>query len=353
MIRAVTIPVIEPLSGSWKELRQALETMWVETTRASNWMMRELYTRDVRRNGQEKMPPMPHVYLYPEARKLFPDLPPQSVASLERAVSRKYRALRYRIVWTCGVSLPTFRYPTPFPIHNQSWTCAFDDGNRPTVSVRLPRGEAKRWELRLMGGPRYRRQLAAFRQMVEGTVKRGEMALWKNHDGEILCKMVGHFPAPDPKARTGVLRVRTDKEKLLVALDDKDERIWNLNFDHIRRSIAEYRDRLERLRQDRKAEQRPHPAFEARQDDEVAKHRRRMDSAVKEAAAQLCHFAVRRKFSAIRYDDQEQGFALSFPWFHLRERIATKCEDLGLMFEQASGAAAPGDPPPLGTGEDQ
>jgi hypothetical protein len=88
------------------------------------------------------------------------------------------------------------------------------------------------------------------------------------------------------------------------------------------------------LRQDRKAEQRPHPTFEARQDDEVGKQRRRLDSAVKEAAAQLCHFALRRKFSAIRYNDVEKGFAMSFPWFQLRDRIATKCQDLGLVFEE-------------------
>jgi hypothetical protein len=215
------------------------------------------------------------------------------------------------------------------------------------VDVRLPRGEEKRWQLRLMGGPRYRRQIAAFRRMVDGEIQRGEMALWKNHDGEILCKMVGRFPLADPKGLTGVLRVRTDKDRLLVAVDDKGERIWSLNFDHVRRWIAEYRDRLERLRQDRKPEQRPHPSFEARQTDDTGKERRRMDSAVKEAAAQVCHFALRRKVSAIRYDDSEHGFALSFPWFALRQRIETKCEDLGLVFE-ANGPTTEEGPEPDG-----
>jgi hypothetical protein len=136
-----------------------------------------------------------------------------------------------------------------------------------------------------------------------------------------------------------------------VALDDKDQRIWNLNYDHVRRWIAEYAVRLERLRQDRKAEQRPHPTFEARQEDEVGKQRRRLDSAVKEAAAQLCHFALRRKFSEIRYNDAERGFATSFPWFQLRDRIATKCQDLGLMFEHASAEAKPEEASPLGEEE--
>jgi hypothetical protein len=348
-VRAVTFQVVSPVDGDWKALRQTLGEMWVQTTQAANWMIRELYMRDVRRNGQAKMPAMPKVYLYPEARIQFPELPPQTVVALEHAISRKYRSLRYKIIWQSALSLPNFRYPTPYPVHNQSWKAYLDEGNRPCVSVRLPHGENKRWELRLAGGRRYRRQLAAFRQLVDGVAKAGELAISKNHDGEIFVKLVGRFPAADgSSARTGVLRVHTDKDCLLVAADEKDERIWRLNFDHVKRWIAEYAVRLERLRQDRKAEERPHPSFEARQNDEVGKQRRRLDSAVKEAAAQLCHFALRRKFSAIRYNDAEKGFAMSFPWFQLRDRIRTKCQDLGLMFEHASAEVKPEEAGPLG-----
>src|SRR5579862_4327425 len=77
ILRALTFPVVSPLSGSWEELGSDLKTMWVQTTAAANWMMTECYTRDVRRNGEAKMPPMPKVYLYPEARIKFPNLPPQ------------------------------------------------------------------------------------------------------------------------------------------------------------------------------------------------------------------------------------------------------------------------------------
>jgi hypothetical protein len=104
----------------------------------------------------------------------------------------------------------------------------------------------------------------------------------------------------------------------------------------VRRWIAEYAETLQRLREDRKAEQRPIPTFEARQAVIVEKQRRRMDSAVKEAASQVCQYAWRRRFSMIRYDDSNQEFAPKFPWFALRGRIRTKCEDLGLLFEHAS-----------------
>lgn len=337
IVRAVTFPVVEPKTGSWKEFRNALAAMWASTTQCSNWMMRECYARDVRRDGQTKLPAMPRVYLYPEARVLFPSLPAQCVAGLERAVQRKYRKLRYQIIWTSAISLPTFRYPTPFAIPNQSWYGFFDDGNRPIVSARIA---DKRWQFRLRGGARYRWQTANFRLIVDGKAKAGEAAIYRAHDGEILCKLVAHFEKPSAKALTGVLRVRTDRERLLVALDDKDERIWNLNFDHVKRWIAEYADQLERLRQDRKAEERPVPSFEARQTQVVSKQRRRMISAVQEAAAQVCHFAVRRKFSVLHYDDVETGYAPRFPWFRLRQQISEKCEDLGLIFEHQPGRRA-------------
>src|ERR1039458_10128537 len=68
ILRAITMPVASPLDCSWDELRKVLRTMWAQTTAASNWMMTELYARDVRRGSEEKMPPMARVYLYPETR---------------------------------------------------------------------------------------------------------------------------------------------------------------------------------------------------------------------------------------------------------------------------------------------
>lgn len=115
ILRAISMPVVAPVDSTWEELRTALKLMWRETTRASNWMMTQCYTRDVRRVSadEEKLAPMPKIYLYPEARLLFPALPSQSVAALEQAITRKYRPLRYKIIWTAQMSLPVFRYPTP------------------------------------------------------------------------------------------------------------------------------------------------------------------------------------------------------------------------------------------------
>jgi len=115
------MPVSSPLDCSWEDLRKALRAIWVQTTAASNWMMTELYARDVRRGSEEKTPPMTRVYLYPEARARFSGLPSQTVASLVNSVQRKYLAVRYPVAWTAAASLPTHRYPTPFPVPSQGW----------------------------------------------------------------------------------------------------------------------------------------------------------------------------------------------------------------------------------------
>jgi hypothetical protein len=59
VLRAVSIPIAEPLDADWKQLRTALKLMWRETTQACNWIVTELFARDVRRKpGDEKMPAM-------------------------------------------------------------------------------------------------------------------------------------------------------------------------------------------------------------------------------------------------------------------------------------------------------
>jgi hypothetical protein len=89
--------------------------MWAASTQASNWILTELYARDARRTGkEEKLPPMPKIYLYPELRERFPELPSQAVASLENTVKAKYRAKRYETIWTAKSSLPVYRYPAIF-----------------------------------------------------------------------------------------------------------------------------------------------------------------------------------------------------------------------------------------------
>jgi hypothetical protein len=358
-IRSIAMPVAEPVGRRWQDFHEALKEGWVSATAAANWMMTQLYVRDIRRDKEEKMPPMMRVYLYPEVRASFPALAPQTVVTLENATQAAYRKARFQVIWTCSASLPVYRYPVPLPVHNQSWEATIVQ-ERPVVRVRLGN---QWWDLRLKGGPRFRRQTAAYRQMVSGEVVRGELALYRVRAQQgkisdrpnrsqtskfaIMCKMVGWFARRYPdsshaheKPQT-VLPVRTAEDMLLTAVNANDERVWRYHGEHLRRWAAEHRKLLQGLADDQKVEQRPLAPFADRRTAAASKYRNRMGSAVREIAAQLVAYAVRRNFSAIEYDDSVTGFCPQLPYWTLRTKIQTKCEEMGLGFRLRAAASDP------------
>jgi hypothetical protein len=331
--------VAEPLDANWGELRTALKTMWRATTQASNWMMTQFYMGDVRRDGStEKLVPMPKIYLYPQARVLFPTLPSQTVAALERACHGKYRSIRHGLLWTLATALPTYRYPTPFPVPNRSWSAERDPtGQRPVVSVRI--GD-RRFLLRLKGGSQFRRQLAAYDLLAAGKAIPGELAIYQRGLGALRVKMAAWFPrvdAGDSKTRHGTLVVRTAVDCRLVAVNDKDDRIWRYNGDHVKRWQAEHVRQLQRWSEDAKYENRPVPSFAARRAASVRKFRARLDSATHEIAAQLASYAERRCYAAVSYDDRERKYCGQFSYFELRRKLAEKLDERGIRLELVSG----------------
>jgi hypothetical protein len=332
VLRAISVPVASPVDCSWEELRKALRAVWAQTTACANRIMTECYARDTRRKPDaEKMPPMPRVYLYPELRLEFPDLASQTVASLEQACQRKYRAMRYQVVWMAAAALPTYRYPTPYPVPAQRWTISIEQ-ERPIVSLALPRGEEKRVRLRLKGGPQFRRQTGQIKSIVSGDAVRGEAAIYQAGD-TLMVKLVAWLPREkQAQDRTGKLIVKTVPDCLLVAVNAKDEALWRYNGDHLRRWIAEHRKQLQRWSEDAKYENRPVPNFAERRADAARKYRHRMNSATHEIAAQLAGYAARRRFAAVEYDDNERSYAPDLPWHRLAALIREKVEERGMEF---------------------
>jgi hypothetical protein len=344
------------MGENWAVFREALKNGWTEATAAANWMMTELYARDVRRNGDERMPRMARVYLYPEARLRFPRLASQTVVSIENHVQAAYRSVRYELLWTCIASLPTHRYPLPLPVHNQSWEASMVE-ERPVVRVRI--GD-RWWSLRLKGGPRFKLQTQAYQQIVSGEAVRGELALYRKraHNGKlvarpngyqkvkytVICKMVAWFPRSQSSRANPTadcLKVSTAGNMLLVALNARDERVWRYHGDHLRRWVAEHRNRLGRFADDQKAEHWPAPSFADRRTTATVKYRNRMSSAIREIAAQLVGYAARRGFFVLEYDDSITGFSPEFPYAALREQISSKCEAAGLKFDHANASPRP------------
>lgn len=355
-LRSIVLPIAEPLDCTRAELREALRAAWADSTLLSNWMLRELYLRDVRRGpgDDKKMPAMRPQYLYPEARKVAPQADPQSVVAIEQAVTRKYRQRRYSIVWTQSESLPNYRYPAPYPVHNQSWSAQHGPDGEPIVSVRL---RGKRIRLRLRGGSQYRRQLGMFRAIVDGEALGREMSFYRirangsDHRGEAtdrennggprvywrdMCKVVAWVRKTGEREQNGTLYVRTDGDALLIyRVNDEEPRYWHA--DHARRLCVQRRKRQARLSHDTKAERR-RPRRDGMGIRELraqlsARFGRALDAVTHEASSIVAKYAERRGVAVVVYDDTVRTFDAQFPWFQLRERMAYKLDERKIALE--------------------
>ena len=333
LLRAVVFPIVSPINCTWDEMRASIKQMWVETSKAANWMMTEFFMKDVRRNGETKMPPMPSVYLYPTAREKFPTLPAASIATLEQSVLRKYKAKRHGVVWTNSASLPTFRYPTPFTAPNQAWSVSVSE-DCPIVMVRI--GD-KRISARLKGGPRFRRQLASVKLIESGAAVKGQLEIYQQGT-DMMCKLIAWLPREEParQEKTRTLVVKTGRDSFLLAFDEKHQQIWTYNGDHLKRWTMEHRTQLQRWSEDQKPEEHPVPSFAARRRRASDRYQRRMSTACQEISSMLINYARRRRYSGIRYDDAEKGYLIQFPWFRFAESIKLKCDASGITFEKLS-----------------
>jgi hypothetical protein len=328
ILRAIVVPVASPVDCSWEDLRKTLKSMWAQSTACANRIITECYARDVRRNGQDKLPPMPRIYLYPELRKEFPLLPASSISTLENTCQRKYRAARYKVVWTAQAALPTHRYPTPFPIPAQAWSIVIEN-ERPVVSLRIAE---ERRRLRLKTGPQFRRQYQQIRQVVQGEASRGEAAIYERGDA-LMFKIVAWLPRPALAiSPEGTLTIRTGADALLTAVNPRGECLWVYNGDHLRRWSAEHARQLQRWSEDSRQGARP-PAFVQRREAAIIKYRDRMNSAAHEIAAYVAQYALRKRFAKVRYEDAEKAFCKDLPWFRVKTLIAEKLSEHGIELE--------------------
>lgn len=373
-LRAVTFAVAGPLDGTWPDLRAAMRGAWGRSTALANWAVTELAKADrVRAATDAKLPPMPKVDLY----KLWQahwqrsewDGSAQSANAVLHAVEAKYRRRRRDVIWTGESSLPSYRYPYAYPVHNAAWEASYrewtgTDGHVSRVpAVSVPIGNT-RWTLRLAGGAERFRQLRAFAKIVSGAAVQGELALYRQRTfgggnggresngaagqqfrTRIMCKLVAWLPRDETdRAKKGALSVTTTNNSFLVALMEGDEQPWRVHADDVRGVIKAHRKRLDRMADDTKAERRKPPRQAARYRAKLAEISRRannrIDSFVKESASWTVAYAVRRGAEALTYDDAKRGYFPSFPWAAFRDRLAAKCDEAGIVFVHVAASAA-------------
>lgn len=342
--RAVTLPIVAPVvprgSGAqsetflsaWKEFDAAIKEAWSRSTNAAAWAMKELLKNDVTRDpSTAKCPKMPPIYLYGLGDWIGWA---SSASAVLRNVETAYRAKRYEIVWLGKSSLPNIRFPYPYPVPSSTYSLSIDEGGRPVFSARLPAGRVNVW---LKGGANYRRQRKQLEWLIDNPELIGEAAIYQRGK-DVMVKIVGWFPRKQIHESNGTMHVRTDSESFLVALNDKDERLFIIHGDRCRRWITRHQYGLQRWRDDQKAELRK-PKRENRKYGEdmqaaIVKHRNRINSFIDMTASQIVGHASRRKLAMLRYDDSYHDYFLDFPWFRLATAIEQRCQAAGIIFER-------------------
>lgn len=376
VLRAVTIPVYQ---ADWETLRPALKSAFAAATTLSNQATRVLMANDVRRDGQENLPPMPPVYLYGELKDshVWEDIDKASASALLQAVEQKYRSRRYSLLWTCDSSPPHYRHPQPYPMRPDAIKLSESDQEGRIEASILVAGS--RHTVTLAGGHQFRRQLLGVRHLIDNPALMGQAALYEvevndNHRAtgkrsvngngpayrtRLLLKLAGWFPRASRK-RSGEMRVHTDPESLLVAVDANGDRVWRYHADHAKQIATRHvmtLGREQRLRDDNKAERRkPRRSgkkFRAKMSALAKRDQNRLTSLCHEVSASVVAFANRRGYFSISYLDSDHKFCESFPWAKLRTMIDQKARAAGLTFEHSSGPVPEKTPAALESEEGQ
>lgn len=371
VLRAVTMEVLKPLGDGigWPELREVLKASWGQATSMTNWIMGRMFAvdhprlPDDGRLGKFEFDGKP---LYAECRQAWPDFRPTSLASLMNSLQGKYRKKRWEILWTGESSLPSARYPQPYPVHNREWKPMFvpagkDGGGDlvPAIDVPLVGG---RMLLQLRQGKDWRGQVADFRKFVSGEAVKGELAVLRKRVGgngsdhgngvmerdeggqkamhRVMVKMVGWFPREARGAVAGSLLLRKDANSLLVVCRETERGLGTVrqwHWGHLRRWAAEHRRRLQMWSDDQKAEQRrPHASFESRREAACRKYRNRMESAQKELAHQIAELCRRQRVATLEYDDTDCGYFGDdgWTWSAFETVLANKLNEFGVLFNR-------------------
>lgn len=355
--RALTIP-FTPVSCDWPTINKILsERCWPESTALANWAVLELVKHDVVRTpALEKLPAYPKcscrkcaisktksLYLYGhfakyEHRSAWTGAA-QAANCVLRSVQRKYLQERFDLIWRRAKALPTYRYPFPFPIHNQSWKPFYGQGNVPQVSLSLPGGNVV---LRIRQGQEFRRQLVLFGQLVRGEAKAGEAVLLRRR-GRTLLKLVYHIAKRPVLEASGTLVLTTWPDTFWTAQHEgRTEAAWRLNADHIRRLVAAHESYLQRISEDTKYEKRV-PRKQRRHIDQAreercAKHADRIKDFIHVATKEAVGYAVRQKIARVLFDYSCREYLPKFPWRQVEEILRYKLDDYGIALVANPGS---------------
>lgn len=331
-LRAITLPIAEPVGMTWEELNKHLREVFTQSTMLANASVLTLMKAEpLVPYGETKLPARPQVYLYPLRAQMGLTMNSSSAGSLVQAVQKKYNSQRFDLLVRRNISPPVYRYPYPYPVHNNSWSIEELEGSW-VVSLPL---DGLRVQLRLKSKDRFR-QIDAMRALLAGKAKKAELALYERRgmSGRVIfAKMMMWLPNTTERIkRETVMTVRTDEQRLLVATLEGREIPLNFNEDDLRRKIVGHALSLQRLSEDRKRNRRYGQDARAYGRDVKARcdrQNQRLKDAVHQISATLCKHAVSENVQSIVWDVTDRGYC-RFPWHALKEALSYKVAEHGI-----------------------
>jgi len=356
---AITIPVTAPDGITWEDLRPLLRDSFAEATRLKNFLIRQMFLRDIVRDGtMAKMPTWDRPYLYQETASFR--IHPAMRAIAENLVQKIYAAARYEVIWTGKQSLPSFRYPQPYSTNDSKLVKLPAKEKLPEafgVKMRLM-GQKEHTTLRLSGSKsQYWRQLGVLQQVLDGEAECNEIALYQMRANEgdhrsnipqgnkpsrpvnrLMCKLVVNAPRKtrEKLEKERFFNISTTEESLLYGILQDREEPWVVNADRVRDWCYQYGRRQHRQSQDLKHEMRIPKAKKERllrdADLWARKHNNRIKTFILQTCCQVVQFALRNDVSSIKYDDSIQNFVPRFPWFQLKGELERHCTEAGVEF---------------------
>lgn len=331
-LRAITLPVAEPVGITWGDLNKHLRESFTQSTMLANACVLTMMKAElIMPYGENKLPPKPSVYLYPLRAQMGLTINSSSAGSLMQAVQGKYNSQRFDLLVRRSISPPVYRYPYPYPVHNANWSLV-ERGGSWVVSVPL---DGVRVELLLKSTGRHR-QVDAMRLLIGGKAKKAELAIYESRKmvgRTVFVKMMMWLPNNvERRERKTVMTVRTDANRLLVATMEGREIPLNFNEDGLRRKIIGHAISLQRMNEDRKRNRRYGEDASAYGRDVAAKcdrQNRRLKDAVHQLSATLVKHAAASNVQSIVWDVADRGYC-RFPWYALKEAVVYKCSEHGI-----------------------
>lgn len=323
----ISMPVVSCVELSQDELYLAFREASREARAVSNVLVRRFALADEGlgsdgRLTKWKAPPD----AYHAARRVAPAFDTNSLGSLSHRLAGMYSSRRFDVHVSGTSSIMHFSRLQPVPIKGERWRAAFDEQNRPVVSLRLGSTDAaeprdRRLTLRLAGGSEFRRQLADFRRVVSGEAVQADMRLVPRYrDGKlrgIIARMTLTRAKPNRSAdRTG---------EMLVTLGSGALCTWQgmppIHLDEARNLVRGNAAVVQRMADDLKHERR-HPGRHRagivhKMHERSRRYADRMKTLLQQTASKIIGFAKRQRFSAIRLTVGDTNELPEFPWMGL------------------------------------